>query len=87
MIGIEPPSAENVRRRLEAAQLMAIHVDAAAALKSSGAPAPERPLTAAEIERLADALLVVPPVAVPAAGTLAFDALRALLLDPAYQLK
>jgi hypothetical protein len=31
--------------------------------------------------------MVVRPVAVPAAGTLAFDALRALLLDPAYQLK
>ena len=55
--------------------------------ENGGGFAPERPLTAGEIERLSAALIVVRPVAVPAAGTLAFDALRALLLDPAYQLK
>jgi uncharacterized protein (DUF1800 family) len=87
MIGIESPSVENLRRRLEAAQLMAVHVDSIAMLKSSGGLMPERPLSTAQIEDLAEELLVVPPVSVPAAGTLAFDALRALLLDPAYQLK
>jgi uncharacterized protein (DUF1800 family) len=83
----EAPAGTNLRRRLEAAQLTAAYVDPAVVLKTSGGFAPERPLTAGEIERLSAALMVVRPVAVPAAGTLAFDALRALLLDPAYQLK
>jgi uncharacterized protein (DUF1800 family) len=83
----EPPSVVNVRRRLEAAQVMAVHVDAAAVLESYGELVPERPLPAAEIERLAGRLLASTPAAMPAPGTLAFDAVRALLLDPAYQLK
>jgi len=83
----EAPTGANLRRRLEAAQLTAVYVDPTAVLKASGGLAPERPLTSGEIKRLSEALLVIRPVAVPAAGTLAFDALRALLLDPAYQLK
>jgi hypothetical protein len=62
-------------------------VDPAVVLKASDGLAPERPLTSSEIEQVAETLLVIRPVAVLAAGTLAFDALRALLLDPAYQLK
>jgi uncharacterized protein (DUF1800 family) len=87
MVAMEPPSAQNVRRRLDAAQVIAMHVDPAAVLKANGGLMPERPLPAADIERLADRLLAIPPAATPASGTLAFDALRALLLDPAYQLK
>jgi len=88
MTGMEEASAgANLRRRLEAAQLTAAYVDPTVVLKASGGLAPERALTAGEIERLSAALMVVRPVAVPADGTLAFDALRALLLDPAYQLK
>ncbi len=87
MSGTEAPNAENLRRRLEVAQLNAAYVDPAVVLKASGGLAPERPLTSSEIERVSETLLVIRPVAVPAAGTLAFDALRALLLDPAYQLK
>jgi hypothetical protein len=55
-------------------------------LKSAGLAA-ERPLSGADIERPADRLLVATPLALPPAGTLGYDALRALLLDPAYQLK
>jgi uncharacterized protein (DUF1800 family) len=87
MSGTEAPNAENLRRRLEVAQLNAAYVDPAVVLKASGGLAPERPLTSSEIEQVAETLLVIRPVAVLAAGTLAFDALRALLLDPAYQLK
>ncbi|HQR69359.1 MAG TPA: DUF1800 domain-containing protein [Burkholderiaceae bacterium] len=86
MVTMEP-SAENLRRRLEAAQAVAVHVDATAVLKSFGGLMPERPLPTASIEDISRRLLVVPPAAEPAPGTLAFDALRALLLDPAYQLK
>ena len=87
MTGMEEPTGANLRRRLEVAQLTAAYVDPAVVLKASGGLAPERALTAGEIERLSAALMAVRPVAVPADGTLAFDALRALLLDPAYQLK
>jgi uncharacterized protein (DUF1800 family) len=86
LVAIEP-SAETLRRRLDAAQVVAVHLDATAVLKSIGGLMPERPLPAADIERMSRRLLVIPPAAEPAPGTLAFDALRALLLDPAYQLK
>ena len=75
------------RPRLEAAQLLAAHFDPAVFLKASGGLTPERALSEAAIQQLADRLMVVPPVTVPAAGSLALDAVRALLLDPAYQLK
>ena len=74
------------RRLLEAAQVVAAEVDPSVMLKPL-ALTPERPLTAAELHRLSDQLLVAAPVAPPPAGTLAYDALRAVLLDPAYQLK
>lgn len=48
---------------------------------------PERPLGADELARLAASLGSVAPATPPAPGTLALDALRALLLDPSYQLK
>jgi len=80
------PAADRFRRRLEAAQLAAARIDPAPVLKSAGLAA-ERPLSGADIERLADRLLVATPLALPPAGTLGYDALRALLLDPAYQLK
>ena len=75
------------RRRLEAAQLAAIRVDSTTVLKSAGGLLPERPVTSQDIDMLADRLLVLAPVSPPSAGTLGLDALRALLLDPAYQLK
>ncbi len=82
------PMADNPQRpRLEAAQLLAVHVDAAAVLKSSGGLQPERAASDKALDELASRLMVVPPVAIPPAGTLGLDALRALLLDPAYQLK
>lgn len=48
---------------------------------------PERVATHEQRQRLAMQLLVVPPVAAMDEGSLGLDALRALLLDPAYQLK
>ncbi|HTN49781.1 MAG TPA: DUF1800 domain-containing protein [Burkholderiaceae bacterium] len=82
----DAPPAGNPKQLLEAAQVMAAEVDPAAMLKSYRLQ-PERPLAADDIQRLAGGLLVVAPVSQPVPGTLAYDALRALLLDPAYQLK
>ena len=45
MSGTESLNAENLRRRLEVAQLNAAHVDPAVVLKASDGLAPERPLT------------------------------------------
>jgi hypothetical protein len=79
-------AAAKRRRLLEAAQIVAAEVDPSVMLKPL-ALSPERSLTAADLQRLSDQLLVAAPVASPPAGTLAYDALRAVLLDPAYQLK
>ena len=65
----------------------AVRLDGGAWLKAAAGVGAERPLSAAEIERLAGSLGTVAPVSPPAAGTLALDALRGLLLDPSYQLK
>ncbi len=83
----EPAQAAELRRRAELAQALAVRVDPSAWLERIAHVAPERPIDAATASRLADALLVVPPVAPPQPATLALDALRAVVLDPAYQLK
>lgn len=79
--------AADPRRRAERAQALAVRVDAAEWLKAIAGLAPERPIDATTAGKLADALLVVPPAASPQPSTLALDALRAVVLDPAYQLK
>lgn len=65
----------------------AVRIDAAAWLKSAGGLQPERVVAEADVARLASTLGTLPPVAAPPPGTLGLDALRALLLDPSYQLK
>jgi uncharacterized protein (DUF1800 family) len=78
------------RRRQQLAQQAiadAVRIDGGAWLKSAAGLMPERALAEADIERLAARLGAVAPVSPPGAGTLGLDALRALLLDPAYQLK
>lgn len=83
----EAGQATGLRRRAELAQAPAVRLDSAAWLEAIAGLAPERPIDAATAGRLADALLAVPPVAPPQPSTLALDALRAVVLDPAYQLK
>lgn len=75
------------RRRALLAQASPVRVDAAAWLAAIANVPPEAPIDAQAAARLADALLVVPPVSPPQPSTLALDALRAVVLDPAYQLK
>ena len=70
------------QRALEAAA----RVDATAWLGAFGLAA-ERPLAADESLRIAQAVLLAPSASPVPVDTLAFDALRATLLDPAYQLK
>jgi hypothetical protein len=70
------------QRALEAAA----RVDAPAWLGAFGL-AVERPLAADEASRIANSVLLAPSASPVPVGTLAFDALRATLLDPAYQLK
>jgi uncharacterized protein (DUF1800 family) len=79
--------AEQVRRRLEVAVERAVRVDGAGWLTAAAALAPERPASAEDLQRLAASLGAVPAVGLPPAGSLSLDALRSLLLDPAYQLK
>lgn len=80
-------SGEGRRAQLaQAAMARAVDVDAARWLKQA-ALAPERPLDESSLARLPLLIGTVPPVDRPVAGTLTLDALRALLLDPAYQLK
>ncbi len=75
------------RRRAELAQALAVRLDSAAWLEAIAGVTPERPIDATTARRLAQALLVGPPVAPPPPSTLALDALRTVVLDPAYQLK
>lgn len=76
------------QRRSELAQALAVRVDAAAWLHAVAGVPPERPVDEQIAQRIAAAVSVLPPVSAPAASsTLAFDALRAVVLDPAYQLK
>jgi len=86
----EADADPQVRRRAQMARQAiadAVRIDAGAWLKSAAALHAERAVAPDEVGRLALALGTVAPVAPPAAGTLGLDALRALLLDPAYQLK
>jgi uncharacterized protein (DUF1800 family) len=78
---------DELRRRAQIAQMLAVRLDAAAWLTAIGGLSPERPIGAGETQRLANALLVLPAVAAPDHSVLALDALRAAVLDPAYQLK
>ena len=79
--------AEGLQRRLRMLeQVRSVRVDPDAWLKSAGL-APERPLSGTERARLEAAVLSVPPTVHAADGTLGLDALRAAVLDPAYQLK
>lgn len=78
------------RRRQQLAQTAVAHavrIDTHAWLKSVGDLAPERSVGEVDVARLAAALGTVAPVSPPAAGSLGLDALRTLVLDPAYQLK
>jgi uncharacterized protein (DUF1800 family) len=84
------PAADAVgdpQQRMQRLAAQAMRVDPQAWLAALAGVHPERPLTADELATLAAALGTVPPASPPAAGTLALDALRALLLDPSYQLK
>jgi hypothetical protein len=65
----------------------AVRVDGAGWLKAAAALAPEQPASAEDVQRLSASLGAVPAVGLPPAGSLSLDALRSLLLDPAYQLK
>lgn len=98
MNSMAPPAAEagvnadaemaaRIRRRLELAQVAAIRFDSQQFLKSAGGLHPERVVSKEQVAALSDRLLVLDPVSPPAPGVLGLDALRALLLDPAYQLK
>jgi len=79
--------ADGRRRRLQALeQARSARVDSAAWLASVGL-APERVASPDARARLEQALLVVAPSAPAREGALGLDALRAVLLDPAYQLK
>ena len=75
------------RRRLQMLeQSTSVRIDTAAWLKRAGM-APERVAIPASRAKLEQMLLVVPPTAATGEGVLGLDALRATLLDPAYQLK
>ncbi len=76
-----------IGRRVQALLAGALHVDAAAALKTLGGFQPERAVDAAGASKLSAQLLVLPPVSAVPSGELGLDALRTLLLDPSYQLK
>lgn len=82
-----PAGIDGLRRRLQALEQMpSVRIDAAAWLKSAGL-APERVVSADGRVRLEHAVLAMAPIATPRDGALGLDALRALVLDPAYQLK
>jgi len=68
------------------AQVPATRIDVAGWLKSAGA-FPERAIGEQGAQQLARDLLVLPPASPPGAEALGADALRALILDPVYQLK
>jgi hypothetical protein len=83
----DPAAAEGLRRRLQALeQVNSVRIDNAAWLKSVGL-APERVAFPDGRVQLEQALLVVAPSAPAREGSLGLDALRAVVLDPAYQLK
>src|SRR4029453_10888527 len=60
MMSAPAPTTKGAQRpRLEAAQLLAVHIDPAVALKSIAAMPPERALDNAAVRQLADRLLVI----------------------------
>jgi uncharacterized protein (DUF1800 family) len=65
----------------------AVHIDRAAWLQAAAHLQPERSVDEVEIARLAASLMPVAPASLPQPDILALDALRQLLLDPAYQLR
>jgi O-succinylbenzoate synthase len=65
----------------------AVRIDRAAWLQAAASLQPERSVDEVQIARLAASLTAVTPASLPPLGTLGLDALRQLLLDPAYQLK
>lgn len=86
----EREAEAQARRRQQLAQRAianAVRIDAGAWLKSAAGVMPERVVAEPDIGRLAASLGAVAPVLPPGPGTLGLDALRTLLLDPAYQLK
>jgi len=83
----EPDPARPFARQVQAlAQLPAVQIDLAGWLKSAGT-FPERAVGQQGATNLAHNLLVLPPASPPASEALGVDALRAVLLDPVYQLK
>jgi uncharacterized protein (DUF1800 family) len=68
------------------AQMPPARIDVAGWLKSTGS-FPERAVGPAGAANLARSLLVLPPASSPGEEALGMDALRAILLDPVYQLK
>jgi len=80
-------SEDTLRRRLQMLeQATSVRIDAEAWLLRVGM-APERIAAPAAREKLEHALLAVPATAPAPDGSLGLDALRAVVLDPAYQLK
>jgi len=79
---------EGLQRRLRILeQVRSVRVEPDTWLKSAAGLTPERPLNADARARLEAAVLSVPPTVHASDGALALDALRAAVLDPAYQLK
>lgn len=75
------------RRRLQMLeQAVSVRVDSDAWLKRADM-APERVASAAARAKLEHAVLVMPPTSPARDGSLGLDVLRAVVLDPAYQLK
>ena len=74
------------RRRQLLEQTVSVRIDFEAWLARAGL-APERIVASGGRGKLEDALLAVPATSPMREGSLGLDALRAVLLDPAYQLK
>jgi len=88
MAMVEPAAGvDGFRRRLQTLeQMRSVRIDTEAWLKSAGL-APERVVSAEGRTRLEHAVLAVAPIASARDGALGLDALRTVVLDPAYQLK
>lgn len=82
----ETPANKTARRARMLEQTMSVSIDTAGWLQSAGM-APERVAAPAARAKLEQAVLVVPPTSPARDGSLGLDALRAIVLDPAYQLK
>ena len=75
------------RRRLQMLeQTVSVRIDSEAWLARAGL-APERVVAPGARARLEEAVLAVPATSPMREGSLGLDALRAFVLDPAYQLK